>query len=556
MSNKTEINPNINATVINSALGNSTQINTEIAMSNGVNAGVVLDGGYKIVEPLNVSTGEANLYICTKDNMTFVAKIYKRQRAIKPEVINELKAINSPFVAPLIDTGFYNEMPFEILPYYKNGSLQGKRFSLKELKSTIVPCINEALKVLHQHDIIHKDLKPSNIMVNENNKSVAIIDFGISSVIEDGNTVLITKTGMTPDYSAPETFKSVFLEESDYYSFGITLYELFTGTTPYRNMSSDEIARYVAVQKIPFPKDMPEELQNLIYALTYHDITNRNNKNNPNRRWTYQEVANWCKGIDQTIPGNGVGLVSEKTMPEYKFMGVGYKNVPALVAAMAGNWKDGKKQLYRGIMSSFFKSFDPEIAGYCMDAEEEANGANGKEDLIFWKLLYKIHPSLEAFYWLEKRYASLPALGEEMLKKLNLNDSTDYAYWHSILENKLLSEYLSAKGISDTELFFAVTALEKSHSLLKNNGRECMMNYYLMAYLLSGNKVLTVGDEQFCEVSELAAYMKKILDTSYEEFEKFCRKLIGADDVLDVQFEAWLIALGKRDEISRWKKGL
>ena len=48
-------------------------------------------------------------------------------------------------------------------------------------------------------------------MLLDDNKSVAIIDFGISSVVEEGNTVLVTKTGMTPEYSAPETFRNLFL---------------------------------------------------------------------------------------------------------------------------------------------------------------------------------------------------------------------------------------------------------------------------------------------------------------------------------------------------------
>ena len=90
----------------------------------------------------------------------------------------------------------------------------------------IIPNINEGLHAIHEAGIIHKDLKPSNIMLNSDGETVSIIDFGISSIIADGNTVLVTKTGMTPEYSAPETFKNLFLRESDYYSFGITLFEL------------------------------------------------------------------------------------------------------------------------------------------------------------------------------------------------------------------------------------------------------------------------------------------------------------------------------------------
>lgn len=557
MSNRTEINPNVNATVINSEMGQATAINPDLAASTAkIVAGTLIADKYEIVEPLSVSTGEAELYVCKCDGKEYVAKVYRRQRAVKPEVITALKSIKSPYVASLFDTGIHNNLPFEILPYYKNGSLQGRKFSMTELKKTIIPCINEALNVLHQNDIIHKDLKPSNIMLLDDNKSVAIIDFGISSVVEQGNTVLVTKTGMTPEYSAPETFRNLFLEESDYYSFGITLYELYCGYTPYKNMNAEEIAQFTAVQRIPFPKDMPQELQDLISAVTYFDITNRNNKNNPNRRWTYTEVDNWCKGKKQVIPGEGTGFGAEKAIPSYTFLGQAYKDIPSLITALASNWNDGKKQLYRGLLSGFFKNFNPEIAGYCIDAEEEATQTAGKDDVIFWNLLYKIYPELNGFYWLGHIYESLPALGRDMLEKLWKNDKSDYTYWDSILENKLLTNYLKNIKSKNSDLEKASSALETVHKVGKKSKRDALMNYYTMAYLLSGQKLFNVDNKQLKNVAELSAYMKGLLDSSYDEFEDFCHKLIDYDDTLDVQFEAWLISLGKRKELSEWRKAL
>lgn len=557
MSNKTEINPNINATVINSEVGQATAINPNlVASSTKLVAGTLLAGKYEIVEPLSVSTGEADLYVCKYNDKEYVAKVYRRQRAVKPEVITVLKSISSPYVASLFDTGTHNNLPFEVLPYYKNGSLQGRQFSMEELKKTIIPCINEALKVLHQNDIIHKDLKPSNIMLSNDNKSVAIIDFGISSVVEQGNTVLVTKTGMTPEYSAPETFRNLFLEESDYYSFGITLYELYCGYTPYKNMNAEEIAQFTAVQRIPFPKDMPQELQDLISAVTYFDITNRNSKKNPNRRWTYAEVDNWCKGKKQVVPGEGTGFAAEKAIPSYTFLGQAYKDIPSLITALAGNWNDGKKQLYRGLMSAFFKNFNPEIAGYCMDAEEEATRTAGKDDIIFWDLLYKIYPELNGFYWMGQIYESLPALGRDMLERLWRNDKSNYAYWDGILGNKLLSNYLSKVKSKNDNLAAAVSALESSHTVGTRNKRDTIMNYYTMAYLLSGQKLFAIGDKRLKNVAELAAHMKGLLDSSYEEFEDFCHSMIDYDDTLDVQLEAWLIALGKRNELRVWREQL
>lgn len=557
MSNKTEINPSINATVINSDVGQVTAINPNIVTATAnLSAGIVLAGKYEIIEPLSASTGEADLYVCKYNGAEYIAKVYRRQRAVKPEVITVLKSIDSPYVAKLFDTGIYNDRPFEVLPYYKNGSLQGKKFTFDELKKTIIPCINEALRVLHQNDIIHKDLKPSNIMLLDDNKSVAIIDFGISSVVEEGNTVLVTKTGMTPEYSAPETFRNLFLEESDYYSFGITLYELYCGYTPYKNMNAEEIAQFTAVQRIPFPKDMPQELQDLISAVTYFDITNRNKKNNPNRRWTYTEVDNWCKGKKQVIPGEGTGFGAEKAIPPYTFLGQAYKDIPSLITALASNWNDGKKQLYRGLLSAFFKNFNPEIAGFCMDAEEEATRTAGKDDIIFWDLLYKIYPELNGFYWMGQTYESLPALGRDMLERLWKNDKSNYSYWDGILGNKLLTNYLSKVQSKNDNLSAAVSALETAHNVGNRSKRDTMMNYFTMAYLLSGQRLFAIGDKKLKNVSELTAHMKGLLDSSYEEFEDFCHSMIDYDDTLDVQLEAWLIALGKRKELDAWRQGL
>lgn len=306
MANETQINREIaenNATVINPALNpssNATVINAEVAgISSSIAAGSVLCGKYSVIKKMDIVTGEADLYLTEYENNQYVAKVYRRKVAIKPEIANKLMNIRSKYVAAIYVTGEINGYPVEIIPYYKYGSLQGRKYTFEQLKNDIIPSLNEGLKVLHDNGILHKDLKPSNIMVGDNQKDVVIIDFGISSVREDNNTIIVTKTGMTPEYSAPETFRNLFLEESDYYSLGITLYELFCGYTPYNNMEQDAIEQYISVQRIPFPDDMPEELQNLIAACTYYDITNRKNKSNPNRRWTYEEVKKWCEGVKQ-----------------------------------------------------------------------------------------------------------------------------------------------------------------------------------------------------------------------------------------------------------------
>lgn len=562
MANETQLNKDImsstNATVLNRDLrSNATVLNNQVSSNQIIENGSLILDKYKVTGKLDVVTGEADLYVCTYNGENFVAKIYRRKIAIKPEISQKLKAIDSPYVAKLYDTGIVNGFPVEILPYYRYGSLQGKKCDYEYLKKYIIPCLNEGLKVLHENGIVHKDLKPSNIMIAENQKDVAIIDFGISSVREDGNTVIVTQTGMTPEYSAPETFKNLFFGGSDYYSLGISLYELYFGFTPYNSMNRESIDQITSIQKTPFPKgiSIPDDLKELIIATTYNDITNRNNPNNPNRRWEYNEVKKWCAGIKQPIPGEGAGS-SAGDMRPYPFLGVKYSEKAELVQAMVENWEDGKKQLFRGLLSGFFKSFDPEIAGFCIDAEEEATRINGKDDLIFWKTMYKINKSTREFYWRGKVYQGLPALGRDLLEHLWKNDSSLNGYIDDILTEGILSEYIKIMDSKNEQLLSAVRGLESAHRTYGKKSRDKLMNYYMMAYMLSGQKLMHTNGTDFRTVGELTSYMKELLQDSYEKFEEFCHGLIDYDDNLDPQFESWLLALGKKKELEQWRQNL
>lgn len=591
MSALTQINPDMqegSSTVINDEIINSTTVNSEVYSStvinqeingihsqafndanvtsinaelrNGVvlNRGTILCDGYMVNQKLDTVTGEADLYLCQKDGITFVAKVYRRKMAVKDEIIQKLTSIDSPNVAKVYASGDYYGYPVEVIPYYKNGSLQGKKYTYIELKKHIIPSLNEGLHVLHENGIIHKDLKPSNIMLNDNGLDVSIIDFGISSVREYGNTVIVTQTGMTPEYSAPETFKNLFLSESDYYSFGITIYELFCGHTPYANMTAEDIEKYVTVQRIPCPDNMPDDLRDFISALTYYDITNRRDKKNPNRRWGYEEVIKWCAGELQTIPGEGVGNSSNnasKTIP-YTFLGHSYYDKRELVNALAINWDEGKKQLFRGLLSGFFKSVDPEVAGFCLDAEDEAMKTTDNDDVIFFKTLYKIAPETTVFYWKGRKFDNLQVLGDNLLQKLWEKDDTVDQYFGSILKGTVLTSYAFAVGSNDTNIFNSLLGLESSYCFLGKTEEDRIKVYYLMAYMLSGKKILKVSNRQFKSIDDVAIYLDELIHLSFTDFNTFCRSLMNERGELDPQFESWLIALGKQGEIENWRKGL
>lgn len=540
-----------NFTALNPQLSNITVRNDVAENFSNFSDGTILLGKYVVKNRLPVISGEANIYICEYNGAEYIAKIYNRKDAVKPEIIEKLKNLDSPNVAKIYETGEHNGMSISILPYYKLGSLQGKKFSMKQLKRMLIPCINDALQALHNIGIFHKDLKPANIMMLSNGKGVALIDFGISSVIESGVSVLISSAGWAPGYSAPEALppKCLYLEESDYYSFGITLYELFCGHMPYENLSQTDVERLLEIDGLPYPDNMPEELRDLITGLTYKDLRNRNRPDNPNRRWTYEEVKKWLAGEKQPVPGEA--SVSKKFIgASYTFNGKSYDDIDELIPALVTNWTEGKKQLTRGLLSGFFKNYNSEIASNIMDVEDEIK--HGKDsDVAFWNLLYKLAPNMKKFFWKGKNYPSLQKFGQDMLMKLRLGDMSEKNLWDEIFANQLTSKYLKFHS-QQKELINAVKALETTNK----DRRDGLISYYQMAYILTGKAEFVIAEMTFSTPEDLAKHMNTLIDDSIESFEKFSSHLIDNNNKLNEEFEAWLIALGKRNELNNWKQNL
>lgn len=553
MGEETRINPALNGSTANNRSGSATMLNPALSAVSSAGEGTVLPGGYVITRRLDTSAGEADIFICERGGQEFAAKLYRRRSAVKSEVIAALQEVHSPYVAPIYYSDVYCGMPFEILPYYRNGSLLGKRFSFEELKTKLIPEINEALAALHDAGILHKDLKPSNIMLTDSG-NIAVIDFGISSLQTGDNTVVVTSTGMTPEYSAPETFRKLFLVESDYYSFGITLYELFCGKTPYTDMTAEEIARYTAIQRIPLPDSMPGNLKDLISALTYFDITNRRSKTNPNRRWTYSEVESWCRDIEQPVPGESSDLV-QQAFPVYTFMNRRLTSVHQLVGAFAENWEQGKKQVFRGILSGFLKPFDPQLAGYAIDAEEEVTRGESP-DISFFRLLYRLDPETKAFFWKDRRFESVSEFGDYILDSMNSGSKEDAAFISEVLSQRLISVYVQSVCPEKKQLCEAAHSLEEMLTTAETDQRSVRLAVYAVGFALAGDKSLRIDGQRFATVDALVKYMKALFAEDFVRYEEFCTRLFGRDTLMDEQFEAWLCSLGKRPELEQWKENM
>ena len=570
---ETTINPNVeqmktpNATTINPVveqmrMPNTTTINPDIVnmeTNKSTKIGLLAPGSvlhgtekYTIGQKMKTSSGEADLYFCqSASGKIAVAKVYKRDNPLKQGIAEVLKSIRSPYVARIYDIFSWEERTVVILQFYKNGSLHGKKYTLEQLKSMIIPNINEGLKALHDVHMIHKDLKPANIMINDDGKSVSIIDFGISSLLEEGSTVLLTQTGMTPVYSAPELFRGVASAEADYYSFGITLYELYCGKTPYSDLSDVEIARFSSIQRIPLPKEMPADLQKLIAALTYPDITNRQDKANPNRRWTYEEVRAWLKGEHLISPG---GFETTEINP-LVFEGKTYHTIPDLAEAMGLNWDSGKRILFRGILASHVRATNAAAYESCNNAMEKTSQDGRRDDLIFFEFLYDLAPEMESIYWKGRKFASPAVLGREMLEALWQENESQYKLFDNIISEHLLSTYIISKD-PESGLLQQVRNIENLWKTTKDTKGDLRRVYYLTAYLLSNKKIMKIENEEIGTVDELADYMNRKLQISVKTLIDATHKLVDYDGNLDVQLEAWLIAIGKKEQIDQWREVL
>ena len=556
----TTINPDVQQMEMPIATSINPQVavgenNTATHKAGWLESGSVLQGSetYTIKQKMKTSSGEADLYLCkSASGRILVAKVYKRENPLKEGVVEVLKSIRSPYVARVYDVFSWKERTVVILHFYKNGSLNGKTYSLEQLKRNIIPNINEGLKAIHDVNLLHKDLKPANIMLCDDGQSVAIIDFGISSLLEEGSTVLLTQTGMTPVYSAPELFKGLALAEADYYSFGITLYELFCGKTPYSGLSDAEVAMFSSIQRIPLPKEMPGELQKLIAALTYPDITNRHDKTNPNRRWMYEEVCAWLKGESLPSPG---GFDTTEINP-LAFEGKTYHTVRDLAEAMGLNWSAGKRLLFHGTLSNHVRATNAAVYESCNDAIRKASENNTKDDLVFFEFLYDLAPEMTAVFWKGRRFESPSALGREMLEALWQGNESQYKLYDSILSERILSIYIMSKDPENEGVLKTMKNIENLWKTTKDSKGDLRYVYYLTAYFLSNQKILKIDNEEIRTVNELADYLNRKLQISIKTFIETTHRFVDYDGNLDVQLEAWLTSIGKRETIKQWREAL
>lgn len=268
------------------------------------NIGKKLDGRYQISELIGIG-GMADVYkaVDVVDNKTVAVKILKNEFSDNEEFLrrfrNESKAIavlSHPNIVKVLDVGFTDKIQFIVMEYIDGITLKEHIEKEGVLKwKQCVHYITQILRALqHAHDrgIVHRDIKPQNIMVFPDG-TIKVMDFGIAKFAREEGKTISDKAIGSVHYISPEQARGdVTDEKSDIYSVGIMMYEMLSGTKPFDGNDAVAIA-LMHMKDIPErPTDIndtiPEGLEEIVLRAIEKDAAKR-----------YQSASEMIKDIDR-----------------------------------------------------------------------------------------------------------------------------------------------------------------------------------------------------------------------------------------------------------------
>jgi serine/threonine protein kinase len=171
-------------------------------------------------------------------------------------------------ILPLYDFGEQSPWYYLVMPYVEGGTLRDyllkRKLLILEEAASIIGQIASALQYAHDHGVVHRDVKPSNILLRQDGYAY-LVDFGLAKAITGGES-LTTVGAMigTPEYMAPEQSNGQSDYRSDIYSLGVILYQMLTGRVPFTAESPVAISlKHIQVTAIP-PRELNSEIPSSI----------------------------------------------------------------------------------------------------------------------------------------------------------------------------------------------------------------------------------------------------------------------------------------------------
>jgi TolB-like protein/Tfp pilus assembly protein PilF len=225
---------------------------------SGLQAGELV-GPYRLMRPLGAG-GMAEVWLAQRADGAF-----KREVALKLPMLSGLRpdlasrfarerdilaGLEHPNIARLYDAGVTPEgLPYLAMEYVHGEPLtawcDAHRLGVRERLKLFLQVL-DAVQYAHGHQVIHRDIKPSNILVSDSGQ-VRLLDFGVAKLLaeEDERTELTQLYGraLTPEYASPELIRGDPIDAaSDVYCLGVVLYELLSGSRPYRIKAGGSLA--------------------------------------------------------------------------------------------------------------------------------------------------------------------------------------------------------------------------------------------------------------------------------------------------------------------------
>ncbi|MEQ1908562.1 MAG: serine/threonine-protein kinase [Vicinamibacterales bacterium] len=205
-------------------------------------------GKYKILSTIG-SGGFGTVYLAedTWIDKKVALKVPHKQSVDFSELLREprlLASLNHPNIVTIMTAEMQENVFFIVMEYVPGETLESmiaRRGPLDVPVALDYTCqVCNALDHAHRHGVLHRDLRPSNMLVSESGL-LKVADFGTSRFLEiaaHGTTII-----GSPPYMAPEQFQGKALFASDIYSVGVTMFQMLTGDLPYDTPTPSDLAR-------------------------------------------------------------------------------------------------------------------------------------------------------------------------------------------------------------------------------------------------------------------------------------------------------------------------